>query len=89
MDEESDPSQPSRLISEALRVASSIEQQRNGSKVAMPYGAVHQVNLVKMRKRKEFALNIAKVPFLYAGEMKSQQIYAGAKTYSRHGSSKD
>ncbi len=36
MDEESDPSQPSRFISEALRVASSIEQQRNESKVAIP-----------------------------------------------------
>jgi hypothetical protein len=37
LDEESDPSQPSRFISEALRVASSMEQQqRNESKVAIP-----------------------------------------------------
>jgi hypothetical protein len=48
MDEKSDPSQPSRFISEALRVASSIEQHITKVRLPSPYNAVHRVNLVKM-----------------------------------------
>ncbi len=49
LDEESDPSQPSRFISEALRVASSIEHVTK-TKLPSPVDTIHQVNLVKMGK---------------------------------------
>lgn len=62
MDEESDPSQPSRFISEALRVASSIEQQRNQSKVAILFWCGPSGKSGKnAASDEEFAWNIAEV----------------------------